>query len=240
MTVADLETRAAGVTVQTFHSAPFLGEVAELAGESYTGRPSDIKSVCPTLAWFGQMWNDGLRDDTERLQLQRYIQRLVGTRTTDAVEQARREMVWWWLVREHTPAWLDLVGLDDHANNLRTMQQVDMGTIRAAVHAARGGAVTRRPAVNADIIAARQARRAAAGTATYVAGAPWDTYFVSEAADAAATTAVVSVAWGRSPDEHWASLLREATQTALEPTVQALQNSAHVLFDQIIDLGATQ
>ena len=233
--------------------------VAYIADETINTKPD---CCCPVLSCFGQTWNDGLRNDTEREQLLPYVERLVGTRSDRDVEQRRGEQALGWLIREYTPAWLDLAGLTDHAAALRT-QTHDTTTLAAAAAAARVAALTAREKAGAITLAVRAAARAAvssaAGTAArnaYWVGATgvewharWTTNTQSwphddltksaffEAAWAAAETAAMTASWVAEPDDDWAALRQDVLRDALEPTIQTLQTSAHELFDKMIAVG---
>jgi hypothetical protein len=153
------------------HSDPRDGRcsmewVAYIAGEEHSDHP-----VCvdPVLGAFGRSWNDAL-DDVTRQRLRPYLARMIGT-AGDGRSLERSWMCFDWLVRVHTPAWLDLAGLDGHARALRSLAAITdaascdaaMPTVRAA-RAAAGDA-----AGDAAWAAGRDAARAAAGDAARAA-----------------------------------------------------------------------
>jgi hypothetical protein len=79
------------------HSSPETGacvmELASmLAGESFSDHPS---SVCPAIAGFLRSYNDSI-DDRRRQDLYPYASKVVGSRSTAAVERerARRLLSW--------------------------------------------------------------------------------------------------------------------------------------------------
>src|SRR5690349_401373 len=119
-----------------------LEAVAWVAGEPWSDHP---QCVDPVLASFGRGWNDSLRTDEERTRLLTpFIPRLVGTRSTDDVQDRRAFMAADWAVRVYTPAWLRLAGLDERANALSMLNELAsvescraaMDTIRSAKTAA--------------------------------------------------------------------------------------------------------
>src|SRR4051812_19884283 len=89
------------------HESPDQGScvmeaVSIVAGEPWSDRP---ECVSPLVARFLRRWNDTL-PWRPRQALKRYICPVIGTRTTDADELIRAELVRDWLVREYAPAWL--------------------------------------------------------------------------------------------------------------------------------------
>lgn len=92
--------------------------VAWVAGEPHSDQP---RCVSPVLGAFGRSFNDGLNDDQRRTEMLRpFVPRLVGTAASAAIEERRAFMAMDWLIRVHTPAWLELreVGRP-HASALR-------------------------------------------------------------------------------------------------------------------------
>src|SRR5690606_10890017 len=129
--------------------------VAYVAGEPWADHP---QCACPVITDFMIAWNDGLPTDAERDRLLKpLIPRLVGSRSTRAVEERRSYLALDWLIRVHTPKWLDLVpALHDHAKALRALPEIaDMAGAAAA------GEKVRLAQVDAD--AAWDAARYAAG-----------------------------------------------------------------------------
>lgn len=93
--------------------------VSYVAGEPWSDHP---ECVCPALGAFARAWNDGLPDDATRTRiLAPFIPRLVGTRSTPEVQDARAFMAADWAVRMYTPAWLRLAGLDEDAAALESL-----------------------------------------------------------------------------------------------------------------------
>ena len=82
---------------------------AWIAGEEWTDHPA---CVSPMLAAFCRLLNDAW-DDEGRQRLKPFAARAVGT-AGDGQDEARSYMALDWLVRTHTPAWLDLAGTVRH------------------------------------------------------------------------------------------------------------------------------
>jgi hypothetical protein len=115
-----------------------LEAVAWLAGEPHSDRP---QCACPVIAAFVISWNDALPTDEDRNRLLKpLIPRLVGSRSTKAVEERRAYLALDWLIRVQTPAWLDLTdSLKPHAAALRALDAIqDMATAKAAGSTVRG------------------------------------------------------------------------------------------------------
>jgi hypothetical protein len=156
-------------------------------------------------------WNDALPSDEDRNRLLKpLIPRLVGSRSTADVEQRRSYLALDWLVRVHTPAWLDLrEDLKPHAATLRALAPiVDLKTAKVA-----GDATA----------AAWGAARAAAGDAARAAA--------GDAARAAAWAAAGDAAWAAAGDAAW-----DAAGDALKPTVAQLQVSALDLVNRMLEV----
>jgi hypothetical protein len=106
--------------------------VAYVAGEPWADHP---KCACPVLTSFMIAWNDALPDNETRDRLLKpYVLRLIDTKSTPAVEERRSYMALDWLIRVHTPKWLDMVpSLAPHAKKLRDLEEiVDMAGATAA------------------------------------------------------------------------------------------------------------
>jgi hypothetical protein len=214
--------------------------VAYVAGLPLSDAPD---CVCPVIASFMRSWNDSLQSDAERDRLLKpLIPRLIGTKSTPAAEERRSYMALDWLIRVHTPAWLDRVeSLKPHAIALRDLEEIaDMaGAVTAGerVRAARDavGAAAWNAAWDAAGAAAWDAAWAAvwdaAGAAAWDAAwaAVWDA--AGAAAWDAAGAAVGAAAWAAARDAAGA-----AAWDALKPTVAELQVSALALVDRMIDV----
>jgi hypothetical protein len=212
-----------------------------LAGLEHTDRPS---CVSPALLAFMISWNDALDDET-RQKLRPYISRTIGT-AGDGQDERRSYMALDWLIRVHTPAFLEAARLVDHAEKLRSIAPIESSKsarratseVQAAGNAASAAArdaasaAARDAASDAANAAARDAASAAASDAASDAArdaasaAAWDT--ARAAASAAASDAASDAAWDTAWDTAW---------DALAPTVASLQESAFELLDRLIDPG---
>jgi hypothetical protein len=234
------------------HGACLLEAVSWVVGEPFSDHP---QCVCPVLGAFGRSWNDSLDDDKRNRLLQRFITRLVGTRSTAVVEERRAWMAADWLIRTYTPAWLRLAGLNDHADALAGADAVSdldaLGSVQPLIAAAWDAA--RDAAWAAAWAAARAAARDAAGDAAWAAAgdaawaaagdaaraaardAAWDAAWVAagDAARAAAGDAARAAAWDAARAAAW-DAARAAARDALAPTVAELQASAVDLFERMI------
>ena len=126
--------------------------LAFVAAESWTDHPA---CCCPVIGAFCRSWNDALPSDADRDRLLKpLIPRLVGSRSTPAVEQRRAWLATDWLVRTCAPAWLTLVkDLEPHATALRGLPEL-ISTERAR---------DAQPTITAAEAAAGAAAEAAAG-----------------------------------------------------------------------------
>jgi hypothetical protein len=202
------------------------------AAETFT---DDHPSISRVIRSFSIAFNDGIKDDQRRTDLLKpYAVKILGTKTNAADEETRAWMATDWLVRVHTPAWLDLAGLSEHAASLRSLAPLTSSeialaaqqTIRNAADAsyaagAAAGDAARAAAGDAAWAAAGAAARAAAWDAAWDAAraAAWDAAWA--AARAAAGAAARAAAW-------------DAARAKLAPTVEQLQASAIDLLDRMI------
>jgi len=211
------ETREAGVCAMEL--------VAWMAGEKHTDRPV---CVSPVLAAFLRRWNDDL-DDEGRQRLKPFLPRTIGT-ASDGHDELRGWLLTDWMVRVHTPAWLELAGVTEPAAALRALPQIraiaDLTAAQPALDAARGKAA-------AAWDAAWDAARDAAG------GAAWDAAGAAArgAARDAAGDAAWAAAWAAARDAAGGAA-RDAARERLEPTKVSLQASAFELLDRLIDPSA--
>jgi hypothetical protein len=178
-----------------------------LAGEPHSDHP---ECVSPVIASYMRGWNDGMRSDAERELLKPWVVKVLHTKTTPEDEETRAFLALDWLVRVHTPAWLDLAGLTDHGANLRNLPALTSTEICLAVQQ------TVSAARDAAWDAARDAAWDAAGDATW----------------AAAGDAAGAAAWAAARDA-----ARDAAGKQLESTVQMLQASAFDLLERMIAVG---
>jgi len=195
-----------------------LEAVAWLAGEPHSDKP---RCACPVIGAFVIAWNDALPTDEDRNRLLKpLIPRLVGSRSTKAVEKQRSYLALDWLIRVQTPAWLELRDdLKPHAAALRSLDAIrDMATARAAgpfVIAARDSA-------SAAWAAAWDAARAAAGDAA--GDAAWDAARAS--ARAAAGDAARDAARASARAAAWDAARASARAAAWDAALAAARASA--------------
>ena len=217
-------------------------------------------TVSPVIRAYGIALNDAW-DAEQRQKLRPYGPRVVGT-AGDGQDEARSYLALDWLVRTHTPAWLDLAGLTTEAQALRDLRRiVDRVTTEAATlpindaktnvtaadsaaySAARSAAdsAAYSAADSAAGSAAYSAARSAAGSAARSAArsaADWAAY--SAAGWAARSAAGWAAYWAARSAAGWAAgwAARSAAYLALKPTVTILQASALDLLDRLIDPSA--
>ena len=153
----DQITLKSGAHTSFAQGACLLEAASYVAGEAWTDHP---QCVSPVLGAYGRSLNDVLPDD-RRQELKPYIPRLIGT-ADDGKDEARSYIALDWLIRTYTPAFLDLAGLTEEAEELRNLRRiVDL------VAAQQAGPVVRaaRDKAAAAGDAARDAARDAAGDA---------------------------------------------------------------------------
>jgi hypothetical protein len=209
--------------------------VSYVAGEPWSDAP---QCACPVLTAFMVTWNDALPSDADRDRLLKpLIPLLVGTRSTPAVEQRRATMAADWLIRVHTPAWLRLAKLEQHADALESLPEItdfaQCPSLMPALNAARSDAVA---AWDAAWAAAWDAARNAARNAAWTAGdaarnAAWAAGDAARNAAWAAGDAARNAAWAAAGDAAWdaawaARAARAAAWDALKATTEWLQQSA--------------
>jgi hypothetical protein len=196
--------------------------VAYVAGEKHSDHP---KCACPVISAFLRHWNDDL-DNATRQRLKPYIPRLVGTKSTKAIESKRAWLATDWMVRVNTPAWLELGGMPDQALALRALPELVSAVVARAAHPVLTEASDRAAAAWAT---ARAAASAAARAAA------WDA--AGDAAEDAAWAAARAAAWDAASAAAWAAA-RAAARTKLKPTILSLQSSALQLLDRLIAVSA--
>ena len=189
-----------------------------------------MECASTVIAAFLRAWNDSLPTDADRQRLLRPLLPLVvGSSGDNATELRRSYMALDWLVKVHTPAWLLLAGLHDHAEALFALDEIT-------------GPVTMEkalPAVNTAWDAARDAAR----------DAPWDAagdaarfaaWAAAWAAARDARDAAWHAAWAAARTAAWAGS-RTAAWTgagdALLPTVAELQVSAQDLVRRMVEVA---
>jgi hypothetical protein len=142
--------------------------VAWLADEKHTDSPA---CVSPVIATFLRRWNDDL-DDEGRQMLKPLLPRVIGT-AGDGKDELRGWMAADWLVRVHTPAWLELAGITESAAALRALPPLrDLATLDSARPCLEEARARSAAAWDAARDAARDAASAAARAAARDALAP--------------------------------------------------------------------
>lgn len=228
------------------HASPEAGMcvmemVSYIAREQHSDTP---QCVSPVIGAFMRSWNDAM-SDVDRQQLKPLIPVVMDTAGTPEDEERRAWMALDWLVREHTPAWLRLAGLTDHADRLASLPRFKAGmnvpAIKPVLDAARSAAAAARDAAaaaardaagDAARDAAGDAARGAAGDAAWAAAGP-ATWAATGDAAWAATWDATGDATG---DAAWAAARAAAGAAAwdaLRPTVVELQASALRLVERM-------
>ena len=196
--------------------------VAYLAGEPWSDSPA---CVCPVIATFVRSWNDSFLSDAERDRLLKgLIPEMVGTRNSIAVEKRRSLLAVDWLIRIHTPAWLRLAKLNEHAKLLEALPELtDFAQCESLVRVLKE--------VKKDAAAAW----AAAGAAACNATAAWAAARAAAGAAACNAACNATAAGDAAWDAAWAaSGAASAAGDALAPTVTFLQDSAVALVRRMI------
>ena len=231
--------KIAGLSLKSGSHSPdstfcVMEAVAFVAGEEWSDHP---QCACPVIAAFLRSWNDSLPSDAERDRLLKpLVAKLVGTKSTEAIEKRRGIMATDWMVRTNAPAWLRLAGLTKQAEALESLPEITdyakFSALKGLLEAARADAAAAWAARGVGDAAAwaawaaGDAGDAEAWAAWGVAGAAWDTVWY-------AARAAAGAAW----DTAWAAwyAARAAAGTGLAPTVFALQESALQLVNRMID-----
>jgi hypothetical protein len=196
----------------------------------------DHPSISRVIRSYAIGLNDAWDDET-RQRLRPYVTKILGTNTSSEDEETRAWMATDWLARVHTPAWLRLAGLTEHAQALESLARiVDATTARSAqpsLDAARSASDAARAAAGA---AASDAAWAAAWAAARDAASDAASDAARAAAWAAAWAAARDAASDAARDAAWAAAWA-AARAALRPTVELLQTSALALLDAMILVG---
>ena len=214
--------------------------VAYIAGEPHSMTPS---TMCPMLTRFVQYLDDGQRTHQERTRILRpLLPRLVGTRSTTEVEQARARLCLDWLVRTYTPAMLALAGRNDsvagmavHALRDTTSFSDDFTLDTSLLHEVRACALDLRVTAKdrrGNLIRSGMADRSWNDTwhATRVSGA----YGAFETARLAPRPAhFATLAWEAAWACTWAAVV--VAPKSFIATVGDLQASAVELLERMID-----
>ncbi|MEU4576083.1 hypothetical protein [Nonomuraea sp. NPDC023979] len=227
-------TREQGVSV--------MEAAAWLAGEQHTHEP---ESVCPVLVWYCLRLNDALPDD-KRQRLIPLLPRLIRT-AGDRKKLARQYLAVDWLIRVHTPAWLDAVNLKKEAKALRELRQiVNPGTLQAAMPAAKAaqdaawanGQANRNLSNRAVEQAAREVEEQT------MVNAVWNAAFrTNDDVDRMppmglpdGDTRASSEAASKARSAGWAAILIAMNGPAMRPTVNRLQDAGVDLYQRMISL----
>ena len=134
--------------------------VAFVAGEPWSDHP---ECTCPIIGAFLRSWNDSLNDEDRNRLLKPMIPRLINTKATEKIESRRAWMALDWLIREFTPAWLDLAKLKTEADALRSVAEIkDAESAESCLRAVKAA---REEAAAAWAAAGAAARDAAQATA---------------------------------------------------------------------------
>jgi hypothetical protein len=229
--------------------------VSYLAGEPWSDHP---KCASPVIAAFCRSWNDAT-DDEGREALKAYIPRLIGSVSSQQVENARGWMATDWLIHTYLPLWLRVAGLEDQAVRCERLPVVDsqeawlrqrftVADVREKAWAQRSGWYDRlRDSVRIKVkeglerrglpVAAEAAGAAEAAVAAGAAGA-------AEAAGAAVAAGAAD--WSVGSPNYWA--IRNAVRDSLKGTFKAAveekagtelassKASALDLLDRMLDL----
>jgi hypothetical protein len=212
---------------------------AYVAGEPHSDHP---QCACPVITAFVLEWNDRLGNEDRQRLIKPLIPRVVGTRSTRKIEEARGYLALDWFLRVMTPAWLDLVEeLQPHAATMRAAAPVvDLASARtfaptsAAVRDAAWDAAWDAGAAATDAVrtaawaTVTDAVRAAAGDAARAAAIAAET----DAVRAAATDLVRAAAGDAAR-----AAASAAAWDALRSTVERLQQSAVDVLERMIGLG---
>ncbi len=252
------------------HSTPEDGmcameAVAWMANEPHSDKPV---CACPVIASVLRSWNDGMGsdDETRTRIISPLLSKVIGTRVPtsaagDAVLLKRMYLVVDWQIRVYAPAFLRAAGLNEAADSLALLPEVNnnerlMGALQpssaawsAARSAARSAAesAARSAAESAAWSAARSAARSAAERAACSAAcnaaesaaeraacnAAWNA--AERAARSAAERAACNAAWNAAESAAWNAAER-AVESALAPTVNELQASMAALVVRMCEV----
>jgi hypothetical protein len=215
---------------------PTIGKKYGKAKKFTDDHPSISRVVRAFAIGLNDAWND-----EDRQRLRPYVTRILGTKTTKEDEETRAWMATDWLARVHTPAFLRLAGLPEHAQALESLARiVDTTTARAAqpsLDAAESAA--RSAAGSAAESAARSAAGSAAESAAGSAARSAARSAAGSAAESAARSAARSAA-GSAARSAARSAAGSAAESASRPTVELLQSSALELLDRMIAVGQSE
>jgi len=110
--------------------------VAYVAGEPWSHCP---QCACPVLTWYAISVNDSFNNEHRQL-LKPLITKLIGTRSTDKVQIARKRLMMWRSVTVLFPLILDCLKMQDHAEALRQFKNTVDDMAAAAAYLKKHGA----------------------------------------------------------------------------------------------------
>lgn len=211
--------------------------VSYVAGEPWSDNPA---CSCPVLGAFMRAWDDGMPDDETRTRvLAPFIVRLVGSKSSRAVERRRADLALDWFVRIACARWLDThPTLKVHGDAFRALPPLLTVEKLASAQPTLAAAQPTLAAASKDAAAAwdaaRDAARAAARDAAWAAAmdaaraATWD------ATRAAAMDAAnKSAASGGAYEDQYQSAYA-VCQQLFAPVTAELETSAIYLVQRML------
>lgn len=215
-----------------------------LAGEDFSDHPT---CVSPVIAMYMRQLND-LWDDETRQMLKPYIEKVLNTASSKHVELRRSQLAIDWLARIYAPTWLEVSGLKDEAEALRSLHELNDKSIehaqetlkRVQQKASTVWGVARDAALSVPGNAAHAAAWSIAGDATRAAARATAGDAARLAARAfdgvAAWSITMDAAWSAASCATWSAALC-TTPYALKPVVATLQASALDLIDRMTEVS---
>jgi hypothetical protein len=216
--------------------------VSHLAGEPHSDQP---RCVSPVLRALCIALNDGLPDE-DRQRLRPFLTRTIGT-ADDGLDPARAWMALDWLIRDYSPRWLRLAGLDESAEAVSGLGTVvDEPGLHAALPVLTRARTAARNARGSGPwspvrTAARDTAWSCAGAAAWAAARLAIGDMAGDSARAAARAAAADAAAAATqnllssrPTAGGRAAVKEATRTVLEPIVDELRSSAFELLGRML------
>ncbi len=208
---------------------------AYLAGLEHTRSPY---GVCGLIRFALCMWNDHLPSDRIRTRLLvPLLPKILNTCGSEEVGKRRAWMTVDWLVRVHTPAWLERAGLAYHAASLRALAPiVDVASGLASKKRTVAACAAWRKAGDAALRAIKRANPAAvsndamwkANRRAILVGASTGRQAVRSCAGYAGLVTADIISWDPANDADWIIMTRRVTRL-----VTTLQLSAVDLFERM-------
>ena len=200
-----------------------------LAGEKFSDHPICVSRV---LGAFVRRFND-LLDDEGRQKIKPFIPRLLNTAASEEVEQARGWLAADWSVRHAAPAWLELAGLKEQAEALRSLPEITRASYESAkapIRAAREASWSFRAKAR-EKLKENAAAYADAAYAAYAAAA-----YAAYAADAYAADAAYAAAYAADAavKKSIYATVYKAVLEKLKPTSAGLQQSGFELLERML------